>query len=119
MRVRRRPRLIALGMAMAAAAAAAFPTATLVHAEDVSGAFAGTANAVGVHTAYSIPNFLILETFVDGGGPIAQAVYESSGLARSFGSVPYPGDTAIAVPGLVASFGGPSGLPGYPLYASA
>ena len=118
-RVRTGPRMVALGLAIAGCLAAAFPTAALVHADDAAGAFAGTAQASSVRTAYSIPNFLILETFIDGGGPVAQAVYESSGLARAFGSAPYPGDTAVALPGLVASFGGPSGLPGYPLYASA
>ncbi|HVW33156.1 MAG TPA: hypothetical protein VHL53_11495 [Acidimicrobiia bacterium] len=68
--------------------------------------------------SYGIPKFLIVENFVDAGGPSAQAVLDALGGSRSFASFPYPGDNAIKAPGLFAFATGTT-PPGYPLYASA
>jgi hypothetical protein len=75
------------------------------------------ATAQGVRTSLTIPGFLLVESVFDGGGPVAQAVLDSAGGA-GFASLPYPGETAMAVPGLIAAGGGPA-LPTYPLYVSA
>jgi hypothetical protein len=64
-----------------------------------------------------MPGFLVVESVFDGGGPVARSVLDSAGGA-SFASLPYPGETAMSVPGLIAAGGGPA-LPAYPLYVSA
>ena len=75
------------------------------------------ATAQGVRTSLTMPGFLLVESVFDGGGPVAQAVLDPVGSA-SFASLPYPGETAMSVPGLIAAGGGPT-LPAYPLYVSA
>lgn len=79
------------------------------------GAFSGTASADGVRVGLSIPSFLIIENFVDGGGPTAQAVLDSLGTSRAFASLPYPGETGVSLPGLIGTLTGKS-IPGYPFY---
>ncbi|MEW6471489.1 MAG: hypothetical protein AB1679_04390 [Actinomycetota bacterium] len=82
------------------------------------GGFSATAAASGLYGRYGISEFLVVENFVDAGGPVAQAVVESSGRSESFASLPYPGPTVIGYPGLAAIALG-SAPPGYPLYAHA
>ena len=81
------------------------------------GAFSGTASADGIRVGLAIPNFLIIENFVDGGGPSAQATLDSLGTSKAFASLPYPGETAVALPGLVGTLTGKS-IPGYPFYVA-
>ena len=83
----------------------------------MGGAFSGTASADGVRVSLTIPSFLIIENFVDGGGPSAQASLDSLGTSRAFASLPYPGETAVALPGLVGTLTGKS-IPAYPFYVS-
>ena len=68
--------------------------------------------------SYTVDEFLVVETIADVGGPVSQAVLDDGGASRSFASLPYPGETVITGPGLVAASGGP-GLPPYPLEVSA
>jgi hypothetical protein len=83
-------------------------------------AFAGLAVGSGARVTYSVPNYAVVETPFDSGGAVAQATLESSGLARSFASMPYPGDLAVTAPGTLASFGlTPAGALSYPFYVSA
>ena len=81
------------------------------------GAFSGTASADGIRVGLAIPNFLIIENLVDGGGPSAQATLDSLGTSKAFASLPYPGETAVALPGLVGTLTGKS-IPGYPSYVT-
>src|SRR2546421_316129 len=77
------------------------------------GGFIATAEANGGRVTYTIPGFLVIEDLVDGGGPVSQSVVDSLG-AVSFASLPYPGGTGVAYPGIVAIAAGTS-PPGYPL----
>jgi hypothetical protein len=66
-----------------------------------------------------VPGFILVEKFVDGGGPVAQSEMASGDVVRSFASNPYPGDTVVAAGGLVAFGTGLPAPPDYPLYVSA
>lgn len=76
-----------------------------------------SASAQGFRVSLSASGFLVVERLADTGGPVAQAVLAPQDR-RSFASMPYPGDTALGIPGIVAAGGGPS-LPAYPLYVEA
>jgi hypothetical protein len=82
------------------------------------GAFTATASADGVRTTVTIRNAPLTDSPVDGGGPSAQAQLDSTGASRAFSSAPYPGDTAINLPGTAAGFGVP-GVPSYPFYLAS
>jgi hypothetical protein len=89
---------------------------TPARADDGSGAAVGTASASGVRTSYDFPGYLVVDTLYDAGGPIAQAVVNSSGGGTSFASFPYPGDTIVNAPAL-ANVGTGQAFPfTYPLY---
>ena len=66
---------------------------------DSTTSFSGVAAADGVRFTTSAPGFLVVEDFVDGGGPTAQAAVSDVEGNRGFASVPYPGELAIAGPG--------------------
>jgi hypothetical protein len=66
----------------------------------------------------AIPDYLLIEDFVDGGGPSAQAILDSLGVSRAFSSFPYPGEVGVAATGLVSTLTGFS-LPSYPLIANS
>lgn len=83
------------------------------------GALLGTATATGARGTYTVPNFLILSTIFDGGGPVAQAVFNTSGDATGFGSLPYPGDTVVNAPGLLSVATGKAIPFSYPFYVQA
>ena len=65
----------------------------------------GGAQASGMYIRYGIPGFLVVENFIDGGGPVAQSLADTSAGAGSFASLPYPGETAIAGPGTLSGHG--------------
>jgi hypothetical protein len=71
-----------------------------------------------MYIRYGIPGFLVVENFIDGGGPVAQSLADTSAGAGSFASLPYPGETAIAGPGTLSGLGAPR-LPDWPFYVSA
>jgi len=79
------------------------------------GAFTATAAADGTRMTVTIQNAPLTNSPVDGGGPSAQAQLDSSGTSTAFASAPYPGDTAISLPGTAAGFGIP-GVPSYPFF---
>jgi hypothetical protein len=83
-----------------------------------NGSFSGTASAYGVQINVSIPNYLIIQNFVDGGGPTAQAQLNSLGTSQGFASFPYPGATAVSLTGLAGILTGLS-LPSYPLIVNS
>lgn len=82
------------------------------------GTFSGGASADVVRANLSIPDYLIVQDFLDGGGPSAQAVLDSLGVSRGFASFPYPGEVGVAATGLVSILTGFS-LPSYPFLASS
>ena len=88
-------------------------------AQEAAGlAATGGAEASGMTVRYGFPAFLVVENFIDGGGPVAQSVADTSAGAGSFASLPYPGETAVAAPGTAAGLGAPR-LPDWPFYVSA
>lgn len=81
------------------------------------GGFVASASAQALRASFDADGFLIVRSLFDGGGPVSQAVVNSVD-AQSFASLPYPGETTLSGPGLIAANGGPT-LPEYPLYVSA
>ncbi|HEY4408319.1 MAG TPA: hypothetical protein VGO87_00430, partial [Acidimicrobiia bacterium] len=102
---------VAVGVPMAAFVAAA--------PADGSSSYSGVASADGVRITTSAPGFLVVEDFVDAGGPTAQAAVSDVEGNRGYASVPYPGELAIAGPGLFAIATGQQ-FPGhYPFYVAS
>lgn len=76
------------------------------------------ASADAVRVQYSVKKFIIVEDFVDAGGPTAQARLNTSG-AQGFAALPDPGGLVLGYNTFVGLALG-QGLPvDYPLYASA
>ncbi|MGQ0845744.1 MAG: hypothetical protein ACT4QF_16610 [Sporichthyaceae bacterium] len=82
------------------------------------GTFSGRAAADGVRLTLSVKDYLIVEDFVDGGGPTARATLDSLGESTAFSSLPYPGESGVAVPGLISTVSGKS-VPSYPFIVSS
>ena len=103
-----------------AAATLGAPRAMAATTEDPigSGTYSGRALADGIRATLSLKDYLIIEDFIDGGGPTAQAQLDSLGDSSAFSSLPYPGATAVAFPGLISTLSGKS-VPGYPFYVSS
>ena len=91
-----------------------WPTASA----ETSGLF-GVATAQGARVTYNVPGYLVVETLVDGGGPVAQSKLDMSGSYVGFGSLPYPGENVIAAPGLYGVATGQSAPAHYPFYVEA
>ena len=107
-----------IGVAAVAAGLPLMAFATMAPA-DSSTSFSGVASADGVRISTSAPGFLVVEDFIDGGGPSAQAAVSDVEGNRGFASVPYPGELAIAGPGLFAIATGQQ-FPGhYPFYVAS
>src|SRR5581483_8310071 len=73
--------------------------------------FEAIAAADGVRFTWTVPNFAPVDDIIDGGGPSAQTRFDSLGVSTAFASSPYPGETFVSLPGLVAGF---TGLPALP-----
>jgi hypothetical protein len=80
--------------------------------------FRAVALAEGGRMTFSVPGFAVVEDIIDGGGPVSQAVVDGQG-ASSFASLPYPGETALAFPGLFTAVTSQSLPAGYPFFVSA
>jgi len=106
--------IVAALFAAAIAGPGVWPTASA----DSSGLIA-MATAQGVRVTYNVPGYLVIETLVDGGGPISQSKLDTSGSYVGFGSLPYPGENVISAPGVVAVATGQSLPTGYPFYVEA
>jgi len=111
------PRLVAALVLAASALVVLLLPAPRARAQ--TGALLGTATATGSRGTYAVPNFLIVSTIFDGGGPISQAVFNTSGDATGFGSLPYPGDTAVNAPGLLSVATGKPIPFSYPFFVQA
>ncbi|MGQ0465020.1 MAG: hypothetical protein ACT4QG_06830 [Sporichthyaceae bacterium] len=106
------PTIGALGAGTASAAELETPPAVPTTGATFA-SFAGLATADGVRLQIALKDYLIVEDFVDGGGPTAVASLDSLGESKAFSSLPYPGSTGIAFPGLVSTLSGKS-VPTYP-----
>lgn len=91
------------GVAEGAPSAGAAPTVS----------FSATASAETVQIALESAALPIATTY-DIGMPGAQAVLDSLGQSRAYAAAPYPSETLVTVPGLLASLGVPL-IPPYPL----
>ncbi|MEW6475803.1 MAG: hypothetical protein AB1679_26405 [Actinomycetota bacterium] len=81
--------------------------------------FEARALAEGVRMSFGAPNFVAVDTFMDGGGPVSQAVLDGLGNSQAFASSPYPGDLFLTGPGLVAGLTGLPSPPAYPFYVNS
>ena len=50
-----------------------------------------SASASGVHVIVAMPDFVVVDRFIDGGGPTAQASLSTLGGPASYAAQPYPG----------------------------
>jgi hypothetical protein len=87
-------------------------------ADQAGQAFDAIAEASGGYVQYGIANFLAVENYIDGGGPVSQSTFSSAGSSQAFASLPYPGSTAVSGPGLLTGITGLP-IPPYPFYAGA
>ena len=87
-------------------------------ADQAGQAFDAIAEASGGYVQYGIANFLAVENYIDGGGPVSQSTFSSTGSSQAFASLPYPGSTAVSGPGLLTGITGLP-IPPYPFYAGA
>ena len=87
-------------------------------AADVT-SFEARAQADGFRFTFGAPGFVAVDTFIDGGGPVAQSVLDGLGNSQSFASLPYPSDNAISGPGLIAGLTGLPSPPTYPFYVTS
>jgi hypothetical protein len=81
--------------------------------------FEARATAEGFRFTFGAPGFVAVDTFIDGGGPVASSVLDGLGNSQSFASVPYPSDNAISGPGLIAGLTGLPSPPMYPFYVNS
>ena len=102
-RTRTRPRTGVVLMALGSATVAA---TLFTPSARAAGSFQAAAIAEGVRYTVTVPGAPLSDQIADAGGPVAQASLDSLGTSRGFASLPYPGDTATGLPGLVAGFTG-------------
>lgn len=81
-------------------------------------AYKGQASANAAYFLAALPRFLIIENLFNGGGPTAQAALDSLGSSTGFASFPYPGDLAVAAPGLAGTLSGKP-VPTYPFVVTS
>src|SRR6266545_4734643 len=99
--------------------AAALATGAAAGAEGPVRSVVAKASAQGVRAAYSVPDYVVVSQIFDGGGPVTQAEADSTGRATSFAALPYPGENAVAAPGLLSVALGQSVPLAYPFYVRA
>ena len=86
-----------------------------------AGTYTATANARLVGVDFTAVPAIAFDQLVDAGVSAAQAQIDSLGTTRAFASSPYPSDTVVLLPGLVAGItGGQTSalIPPYPLIAA-
>ena len=93
-------------------------TGSRAGADPAARSLVGVASASGMRATYTVPDYVVVSEFFDGGGPVAQANVDTTGKATGFGSLPYPGENAVTAPGLL-TFATGVPVPGYPFYARA
>ena len=78
-----------------------------------------TGRAQGLRATYTIPDYVIVSEFFDGGGPVTESVADSTGRATSFSSLPWPGENAVTAPGTLSAAMGRSVPLAYPFHVRA
>lgn len=135
--MRRTPsaRSVALAGLLAAIAAATVPFGTAAWSADSASdrpaaesagspaseprSVVGTARAQGVRATYTVPDYVVVSEFFDGGGPVTEALADSTGRATSFSSLPWPGSNAVTAPGTLSVALGQSVPLAYPFHVRA
>lgn len=79
----------------------------------------GTSRAQGVRGTYTVPDYVVVSEFFDGGGPVTESLADSTGRATSFSSLPWPGENAVTAPGTLSVAVGQSVPLAYPFYVHA
>ena len=77
------------------------------------------AAAEGMRGTYTMPDFVAVSEFFDGGGPVAESLADGTGRATSFSALPWPGENAVTAPGALSVVAGRSVPLAYPFYVSA
>jgi hypothetical protein len=113
----RRP-LAGAGLLLLTVSVTGLVTGPRAGAQSEARSLVGVASASGMRATYTVPDYVVVAEFFDGGGPVAQANVDTTGKATGFGSLPYPGENAVTAPGLLTFVSGVP-VPGYPFYARA
>jgi len=106
------------GLLLMTVSVTGFVTGPRAGADADARSLVGVASASGMRATYTVPDYVVVSEFFDGGGPVAQANVDTTGKATGFGSLPYPGENAVTAPGLL-TFATGVPVPGYPFYARA
>ena len=114
----RHHKTLALGVATLVAGAALMIPGT-APAQEAPALYAGFASGDGMRINFRVPDFLVVEDFIDAGAPAAEARIDSVEGSKGFASAPYPGQAAIAGPGLFAFATGQQFPASYPWYAAS
>ena len=80
--------------------------------------YVASAIAYAGRVTFTVPKFAAVEDVIDGGGPLSQSLVDPF-RAEAFAALPYPGDVAIAGPGLFQAVTGVASPGGYPFYVTA
>jgi hypothetical protein len=115
---RLRRRVAGAGLLLMTVSVTGFVTGPRAGADSEARSLVGVASASGMRATYTVPDYVVVSEFFDGGGPVAQANVDTTGKATGFGSLPYPGENAVTAPGLL-TFATGVPVPGYPFYARA
>jgi hypothetical protein len=106
------------GLLLVTVSVTGFVTGARAGAAAEARSLVGVASASGARATYTVPDYVVVSEFFDGGGPVAQANVDTTGKATGFGSLPYPGENAVTAPGLL-TFATGVPVPGYPFYVRA
>src|SRR5436305_2206956 len=119
--MRRRPvvRLLAAGGVVATVALLVPVSAGADTAAAPVRSVVATGRAQGFRATYTIPDYVIVSEFFDGGGPVTESVADSTGRATSFSSLPWPGENAVTAPGTLSAAMGRSVPLAYPFHVRA
>jgi hypothetical protein len=104
---------------VASVALLAGPATAVPASADPARSVQAQARASGMRATYTMADFVAVSEFFDAGGPVAQALADSTGRATSFSSLPYPGVNAVNGPRTAAVVTGQSSPFGYPFYVEA
>jgi hypothetical protein len=115
---RHRRRVAGAGLLLVTVSVTGFVTGSRAGATGEARSLVGVASASGIRATYTVPDYVVVSEFFDGGGPVAQANVDTTGKATGFGSLPYPGENAVTAPGLL-TFATGVPVPGYPFYVRA
>ena len=109
--------LLAVGVVLMASHGTS-PIAASAAEEPDLGGFQALAVASGQRITFTVTEFLVIQEFFDGPGPVAQSTLDGTSGGESFASMPYPGSTVLQYPAFVALATGET-PPGYPFYVNA